>query len=126
MFREFKRIDWSNETQVIEAFGIAANDVEGVFELFGKWGFEVDVPLKASLIITQVKRSISVMPSWLEPYKSFIKIAIYIAELLEQSNASCSAILVGRLAQFLCLISPYLFVASLIIVLVGLLVLHKH
>ena len=126
LFREFKHVDWGNETQVIEAFGVAANDVEGVFELFERWGFEVSVPPKASLIIAQVKRSISIMPSWLEPYRSFIEIAIRIAESLEQFNAPYSAILVGRLAQFLCLISPYLFAVSLIVVLVGLLALRKR
>ncbi len=116
LFELFKRIDWSNDTQIIEAFGLAANNVTGIFALFHKWGFEFKEPLQITLLISRVKRNISSMPIWLEPYKSLAGIAIWIAELLQQYNVPCGTALMIKASELVYNASPYLLLVSLAIV----------
>ncbi|RLF07445.1 MAG: hypothetical protein DRJ60_02625 [Thermoprotei archaeon] len=116
LFKLFKGIDWSNDTQIVEVFGLAANNVTGIFALFHKWGFEFKEPLQMTLLISRVKRDVLSMPIWLEPYRSFAGIAIWIAELLQQYNVPCGTALMIKASELVYNVSPYLLLVSLVIV----------
>ncbi|MHC1628817.1 MAG: hypothetical protein ACXQTI_08305 [Candidatus Nezhaarchaeales archaeon] len=116
LFKAFRSIDWSNDTQIIEAFGLAAGNVSGIFALFHRWGFEFKEPLQIALMISKVKKDVLSMPIWLEPYRSLAGIAAWIAELLQQYNVPCGTALMIRASQFIYNASPYLLLTSLVIV----------
>ncbi|MCS7139883.1 MAG: hypothetical protein N3F04_05960 [Candidatus Nezhaarchaeota archaeon] len=122
LLRELRRVDWSNETQVIEAFGLAAGNVNDVFVSFHRWGFEFKTPLQASIIIAKVKGDVSRMPEWLEPHKSLAQVLIRVAELLQKNEASYRATILAEVARSIYELSPYTFVVSLAMVVLAIVV----
>lgn len=125
LFELFKKIDWNNDTQIIEAFGLAANNVTGVFALFHKWGFEFKSPPSTTFLISKVKKDVLSMPIWLEPYKSLAGIAIWVAEVLQQYNVPCGTALMIKASELIYNTSPYLLLVSLMVIVMAVALLRR-
>lgn len=128
LFEAFKRLDyfdWYDEKRVIEAFGKAAGNVDEVVRLFRGWGFEIEGPSQFVPSIPQVRKYISGLPDWLEPYKRMAEVATYVAEDLRQQGLVYAALLVIKASQLICDFSLPFAIASIAIVVIALVLLRR-
>lgn len=125
LFKTFRGIDWNNDTQVIEAFGIAAGDVNEVFKLFREWGFELEESSHLAPSLSKVKRDVSGMPTWLEPYKVIAQAIINLAEIFQQYDLPYLKTLTVKTSQLICETSWILAALSFIVIVTTLVVLLR-
>lgn len=125
VFKQFSSIDWYDNTKVIKAFGIAADDVNEVIELFREWGFEVEDSSFIIPSIPQIKDCISKMPSWLEPYKNLARMMVIVAELLQQYGSFYAMIMVARVSQMIHELSFFLMLISIALVAIAIIMLRR-
>jgi hypothetical protein len=128
LFEAFKRLDyfdWYDEKRVIEAFGKAAGSIDEVVRLFRGWGFEIEEPSQFVPSIPQVRKYISGLSDWLEPYKRMAEVATYVAEDLRQQGLVYAALLVIKASQLICDFSLPFAIASVAIVVIALVLLRR-
>ncbi|MDI9619538.1 MAG: hypothetical protein QFX33_01750 [Candidatus Nezhaarchaeota archaeon] len=123
LFTAFKSVDWSNNTQVIEAFGVAAGNTSEVISMFNKWGFR-DGALKVPSIL-YVERALDAMPFWLEPYRGAARLLVLAAKVLLQHGVVRGSTLMVGAAHFICFLSPYMFLISLASAIAGILLFRR-
>ncbi|MEM4576567.1 MAG: hypothetical protein QW701_03775 [Candidatus Nezhaarchaeales archaeon] len=126
LFKAFRDIDWNNDTQVIEAFGIAAGDVNEVFKLFREWGFELEESSQLVPSLSKVKRNVSGMPTWLKPYRDIAQAVINVAEVFQQYDLPYLKMLAVKTSQIICETSWALAALSFIIVITTLVILVRR
>lgn len=120
LFHHLSGVEWSNDTAVFEAFGLAAGDVDGVLNMFREWGFTFRDKLALTSLVLRAKSDAEAMPTWLEPYKAISSLTAKLAELLYYSNATGLSMLISALSLALSSTSPYLMGISIVVVVVAL------
>jgi hypothetical protein len=125
ILKGFDHFDWYDEGRVIEAFGEASGNVDEVVRIFRRWGFEIEGSSQFIPSIPKVRKYISGLPDWLEPYKRVAEVATYVAEDLRQQGLVYAALLTIKASQLICDFSLPFAIASIAIVVIALALLRR-